>query len=84
MPIASHPAARAPVAAARTTPEPRPPPSLPLAQVIDAGQFDMQTTNDERKQNLEALLADEERAKLATNLVRGGAGRGGNATQHAR
>lgn len=38
-------------------------------QVIDAGQFDMQTNNDERRKNLEALLADEERTKLAMNQV---------------
>lgn len=38
-------------------------------EVIDAGRFDMQTTNEERKQTLENLLADEDRYKLHTNEV---------------
>lgn len=38
-------------------------------EVIDAGRFDMCTTNEERKQTLENLLQDEERFKNHTNEV---------------
>ncbi|KFM28455.1 ATP-dependent helicase BRM [Auxenochlorella protothecoides] len=38
-------------------------------EVIDAGRFDQQTTNDERRQTLEALLKDEARTSQAQNTV---------------
>ena len=38
-------------------------------QVIDAGRFDMQTSMDERRATLEALLQDEDRLKTAQNTV---------------
>ncbi|KAK2080232.1 hypothetical protein QBZ16_000085 [Prototheca wickerhamii] len=38
-------------------------------EVIDAGRFDQQTSNDERRQTLEALLQDEARTNVAQNTV---------------
>lgn len=38
-------------------------------EVIDAGRFDMHTTNEERKQTLENMLADEDRFAVAVNQV---------------
>ena len=40
------------------------------AEIIDAGRFDRQTTNDERKETLEQILADEGRTRIAKNEVR--------------
>jgi hypothetical protein len=40
------------------------------AEIIDAGRFDQQTTNDERKETLEAILGDERRSKIAKNEAR--------------
>ena len=37
------------------------------SEVIDAGRFDMQTSNSERRQKLEELLADEDRQRVAQN-----------------
>jgi hypothetical protein len=39
------------------------------SEVIDAGRFDMQTSNSERRQKLEELLADEDRQRVAQNEV---------------
>ena len=39
------------------------------AEIIDAGRFDQHTTNDERKETLEQILADEARSKIAKNEV---------------
>lgn len=46
-----------------------PPPSLSILQVIDAGKFDLVTSNEERKVNLEQLLQDESRNQVARNDV---------------
>lgn len=40
------------------------------AEIIDAGRFDRQTTNDERKETLEQILADEKRNRIAKNEAR--------------
>ena len=42
------------------------------SEVIDAGRFDMQTSNSERRQKLEELLADEDRQRIAQNEVKAG------------
>lgn len=39
------------------------------AEIIDAGRFDRQTTNDERKEVVKQILADENRNKVAKNKV---------------
>lgn len=39
------------------------------SEIIDAGRFDRNTTNDQRKETLEQILADEARSKIAKNEV---------------
>lgn len=38
-------------------------------EVIDAGRFDMKTTNEQRKQTLENILADENRGNIVMDFV---------------
>jgi hypothetical protein len=40
------------------------------AEIIDAGRFDQQTTNAERKETLEQILGDETRSRIAKNEAR--------------
>ena len=40
------------------------------AQIIDAGRFNQETTNEQRKETLEQILADETRTRVAKNEAR--------------